>query len=245
MEPSKKSSSKKSVAKSEESGNPYGETDMCCCCLCQCQEKEVKDLSCCGCLPIKCGVITIGALTIAIAFLIGVETFYGLLNEYTDWWYIVVCFVLLAPLFVGTAFFIAFFGKDTEGTRTLAFTACQLTIIAVTLLCIWNTIYFLYFYKKDKVYFGNTETGYLTLTKRQYFFFCFFITAAIDASYMYFVCVTAAYSDRLKEKKIPETMMDAMKDMMEEMMEEKMEEMMEEKMEGMDEMMMEEPAAME
>ena len=64
-----------------EEGNPYEETDMCCCCLCQCQEKEVKDLSCCGCFPIKCGVITIGALTLTITALIAVETFYGLLNE--------------------------------------------------------------------------------------------------------------------------------------------------------------------
>ena len=233
MEPSKKSVSKKSSQKSSESGNPYEETDMCCCCLCICQEKEVKDLSCCGCFPIKCGVITIGALTLVIAFCVGIETFYGLLNEFTDWWYIVICFLLLAPLFVASGLFISFFAKDTEGTRTSTFAACQLTIISVTLLCVWNTIYFLYFYKKDKVYFGNTETGYLTPTKRQYFFFMFFFTAVVDASYMYFICVTGAYSDRLKEKKVPPAMMDAMKEMMDDMMEEKMEEMMEEKMEEM------------
>lgn len=164
----------------------------------------------------------------------------GLLNEYTDWWYIVICFVALAPLFVAVGMFIAFFSKDTEGTRTGAFASCQLVIISVSLFCIWNTIYFLYFYKKDRIYFGNTETGYITLTKRQYFFWLFFFTAAVDASYMYFICVTSAYSDRLKPKEVPPAMMEKMKEMMEEMMEEKMEEMMEEKMEEkMEEMAME------
>jgi len=244
MEPSKKSSIKKSekseAASSSITGNSYDEQDMCCCCLCQCQEKEVKDLSCCGCFPIKCGVITIGALTCAIAFLVGIETFYGLLNEYTDWWYIVICFVLLAPLFVATGLFISFFAQDTEGTRTSAFAACQLTIISITLLCAFNTFYFLTYYKKDKVYFGNTESGYLTLTKRQYFFYLFFFTFAIDASYAYFICVAGAYSDRLKKKPVPPAMMEAMKEMMDSMMEEKMEEM-EEKMEDMmEEPMMEE-----
>lgn len=235
-----KVSSKKESVKESEEGNPYEETDMCCCCLCQCQEKEVKDLSCCGCFPIKCGVITIGALTLAITFLIAVETFYGLLNEYVEWWYIVICFVVLAPLFVAVGMFISFFSKDTEGTRTAVFAGCQLVVISVSLFCIWNTVYFLYFYKKDRVYFGNTETGYITLTKRQYFFWLFFFTAAVDAAYMYFICVTSAYSDRLKPKEVPPAMMEKMKEMMDEMMEEKMEEMMEEKMEEkMEEMAME------
>lgn len=246
MEPSKKSSTvkKSSKASSSISGNSYEETDMCCCCLCQCQEKEVKDLSCCGCFPIKCGVITIGALTLAIAFLIGVETFYGLLNEYTDVFFIVISFVLLAPLFVACGLFISFFAQDTESTRTQAYSACMLTIISISLCCVWNTIYFLYFYKKEKIYFGNTESGYLTLTKRQYFFYLFFLTAAIDGSYMYFICVTGAYSERLKKKEIPPSMMDAMKDMMEDMMEEKMEDKMEEMMEEKMEEEPEEPEAM-
>lgn len=172
--------------------------------------------------------------------MIAVETFYGLLNEYVEWWYIVVCFVVLAPLFVAVGMFIAFFSKDTEGTRTGAFASCQLVVISLALFCIWNTVYFLYFYKKDRIYFGNTESGYITLTKRQYFFWLFFLTAICEASYMYFICVTAAYSDRLKEKKVPEEMMDKMKEMMEEMMEEKMEEKMDEMMEDkMEEMAME------
>lgn len=198
---------------------------MCCCCLCLCQEEEVKDLSCCGCFPIKCGVITIGALTLALTILIGVETFYGLLNEYVEWWYIVICCVVLIPLIVAAAMFIAFFSKDNEGTRTAVFSACMQVIISVTLLCVWNTVYFLVFYKKNLVFFGNTETGYIVLTKRQYFFWLFSLTFIVDAAYCYFICVTGLYSDRLKPKKADPAMMEAMEKMMEKMMEEKMGEM--------------------
>merc|ERR1719194_66746 len=39
---------------------------LCCCCVCHCSVKETKDLACCGCFPIKCGVVTIGILTILL-----------------------------------------------------------------------------------------------------------------------------------------------------------------------------------
>lgn len=208
--------------------------DMCCCCICQCQQKEVRDLSCCGCFPIKCGVVSIGVFTLVLAVLLSVETFYGLLNEYVEWWYVVVSIVLLIPLLVATAYYVAFFSTDSEATRTLAFAGCMQVIISVSLLAIWNTVYFLVFYKKSSIYFGNTESGYIVLTKRQYFFWLYLFTAAVDFSYMYFICVTSTYSERLKEKKPDPEMMAMMEEMMEKMMEEKMSEMMEDKMEMME-----------
>jgi len=206
--------------------------DMCCCCICQCQEPEVRDLSCCGCFPIKCGVVSIGALTLTLSILLGIQYFYGLLNEYVTWWYIVVCLVLLIPLLVATAYYVAFFSKDTETTRTLAFAGCMQVIISVTLLAIWNTVYFLALYKNPLIYFGNTETGYIVLTKRQYFFWLYTFTAAVDFAYMYFICVTGTYSERLKEKTPDPEMMAMMEEMMEKMMDEKMSEKMEEMMEA-------------
>lgn len=202
---------------------------MCCCCICQCQEKEVKDLSCCGCFPIKCGVTSIGALTIFLTTLVFVETYYSLLNEYLDWWYVVVSCVLLIPLFVACSCYIAFFNKDSEGTRTAVFSSCMLVIVAFTLICAWNTVYYVMFYHKDKIYLGNSDEGYVTLTKRQFFFWNFFLTAVVDSAYIYFTCVTGAYSDRLKEPKPDEAMQAMMEDMMEKMMSEKMSDKMSDK----------------
>ena len=39
---------------------------LCCCCICHCSTSETKDLACCGCFPIKAGVVTIGVLTILL-----------------------------------------------------------------------------------------------------------------------------------------------------------------------------------
>ena len=54
---------------------------LCCCCICHCSVKETKDLACCGCFPIKCGVVAIGVATIFLFAAIFVEVFYCLLNE--------------------------------------------------------------------------------------------------------------------------------------------------------------------
>jgi len=54
---------------------------LCCCCICHCSVKETKDLGCCGCFPIKCGVVAIGIATITLFAAIFTEVFYCLLNE--------------------------------------------------------------------------------------------------------------------------------------------------------------------
>ena len=38
----------------------------CCCCLCECSNVKTKDLSCCCIFPIKCGVLLIGIIILAI-----------------------------------------------------------------------------------------------------------------------------------------------------------------------------------
>ena len=60
---------------------PEEEHEMCCCCICQCSTKETRDLSCCGCFPIKCGIVSIGLIYILLTVGIFVELFYGLINE--------------------------------------------------------------------------------------------------------------------------------------------------------------------
>ena len=66
------------------------EEDMCCCCLCKCSEPETKDLSCCACFPIKCGILIIGFLILVITVVITVELLACFLNEYLAWWYVAV-----------------------------------------------------------------------------------------------------------------------------------------------------------
>lgn len=47
-----------------------------------------------------------------ITFVLFVEVFYCLLNEYIHWWYVLVGVILLSPLIVGSVFVIRFFTKD-------------------------------------------------------------------------------------------------------------------------------------
>jgi len=86
--------------------------------VCQCQTEETKDLSCCGCFPIKCGIISIGIITFVLFLVLFIEVFYCLLNEYDDWWYVLVGLVLLIPMIIACCFFIVFYASETDTTRS-------------------------------------------------------------------------------------------------------------------------------
>jgi len=197
------------TAKTVEEQLEEQEHEMCCCCICQCQTKETKDLACCGCFPIKLGVYAIGIITFCLLLFLFVEIFYCLLNEYDDWWYVLVGEVLLIPLVLACTFFVVFFAKETDTTRTTLFAGCQLVLISVTLLAVWNVVYFYFFYKYDAVYTGTADLGYIKQTKKQFIVWSMFLAAAIDSVYAYFLCVCHTYKTRLnkpdeEEKKEPE-----------------------------------------
>jgi len=107
-----KNSDKPESTKPEEEEEFIDVSGMCCCCLCKCQDDEDKIYSCCGCFPIKCGLVTIGILTLLVTFALFIEVFYCILNEYIHWWYVPVALLMLAPLIVGSIFVIRFFTKD-------------------------------------------------------------------------------------------------------------------------------------
>lgn len=134
---------------------------MCCCCICRCQGEEDKPYSCCGCFPIKCGLVTIGILTILVTLALFVEVYWTLLNEYIHWWYVLVGTLCLIPLVVATVFVIRFFSKDQKGARTRMWVAMILAICSFTLLALWNLIYFQWVYKYDFVYAGVDGIGYI------------------------------------------------------------------------------------
>lgn len=97
--------------------------EECCCCECVCANEFTKESSCCGCFPIKCGVVAIGIFTVLITAIFFVWYFFLFLNEYIHWWYVLVCLFLLCPLLVGSSFVISWFTMDTRTTRTMLYTS--------------------------------------------------------------------------------------------------------------------------
>merc|ERR1711998_79679 len=181
---------------------------MCCCCLCQCTEDRIKDLSCCCFFPIRCGILFIGCIIIAITLFVFLEIFYQLLNDDIHWWYVFVGVLLASTLIVASAFAIIFFTKDTETSRTLLFTACMLTIIGVPLVAVWSTIYFVFLYKKDMVTTGNDGVGFMKATRKQEVVITLYVACCIDALFAYFICIVTAYQKAMDPK--PEEMMEEM-----------------------------------
>jgi hypothetical protein len=201
MEGMEKAPTEKALSeKLEEVVEEEEEHDMCCCCICQCSTKETADLSCCGCFPIKCGIISIGILFILLSIAIFCEIFYCLVNEYIHWWYVLVSVFLLIPLILGTCFFVTFFTKDTEASRGKLYISCMLAIISVSLVGIWNLIYFQWLYKFDVVYAGTDFTGYTMQSKKSFMVWQLFIVFLIDFLFAYFLCVTSAYATRRNGK---------------------------------------------
>lgn len=175
------------------------EGEMCCCCICHCSRPETRNLSCFGCFPIKCGIISIGILTLFLILSSLVEIFAMLLNEGIHWWYVLVALLLLTPTIIAASFLTAFFNRDNGARRRKLRPACIFVIISFSLLAIWNICYFNFWYKADNVEMGQADFHFKQ-TKKQYVFWSVFVSLAIDGFYAYFICVVARYRNALRKE---------------------------------------------
>ena len=109
----------------------------CCCCLCACSHDRVGDATCFGCLPIRCGIMFIAIQIFLLAIVLITVTFFQLLNEYLPWWYVFITLLLLIPIAIAASQMVYFFAKDNRSTRGNLFGAVVLSIIAISLWCVW------------------------------------------------------------------------------------------------------------
>merc|ERR1719230_882660 len=181
--------------------NLEGSLKPCCCCLCSCSNEYTKDSSCCGCFPIKCGVISIGIFTVLLTIYMVTMNFFLILNEYIHWYFPVVILVLLAPMCIGSSFFVVFFTKDTASSRGKLFTACMFGIISTALIAVWIVCYYVFIYKNDTVFTGQGDpqtNAYSKMSKKFYLFVVLAETTALCIAYSYFICVTNRYAQKMK-----------------------------------------------
>merc|ERR1712096_393104 len=99
----------------------------------------------------------------------------------------------LVPLIIGAIFFVRFFTKDQESTRTKLIAAMILGICSFSLLAAWNLCYFQWLYKYDIVYAGADVVGYTMQTKKAFMVWSLFIAIVLDFTWAYFLCVATTY----------------------------------------------------
>lgn len=177
------------------------ELTPCCCCLCACSNEYTKDSRCCGCFPIKCGVVAIGIFTVLLTIYLVTMNFFLILNDYIHWYFPVVILVLLAPMCIGSSFFVVFFTKDTASSRGKLFTACMFGIISTALIAVWIVCYYVFIYKNDTVFTGQGDpqtNAYSKMSKKFYLFVVLAETTALCVAYAYFICVTNRYAQKMK-----------------------------------------------
>tara|TARA_B110000902_G_scaffold221362_1_gene256901 strand:+ start:61 stop:792 length:732 start_codon:yes stop_codon:yes gene_type:complete len=177
------------------------ELTPCCCCLCACSNEYTKDSRCCGCFPIKCGVLAIGIFTVLLTIYMVTMNFFLILNDYIHWYFPVVIIVLLAPMCIGSSFFVVFFTKDTASSRGKLFTACMFGIISTALIALWIVCYYVFIYKNDTVFTGQGDpqtNAYSKMSKKFYLFVVLAETTALCVAYSYFICVTNRYTQKMK-----------------------------------------------
>jgi hypothetical protein len=173
----------------------------CCCCLCSCSNEYTSDSKCCGCFPIKCGVLTIGIFTVLLTIYMVTMNFFLILNDYIHWYFPVIILILLVPMCIGSSFFIVFFTKDTASSRGKLFTACMFGIISTALIAVWIVCYYVFIYKNDTVFTGQGDpqsNSYSKMSKKFYLFVVLAETTALCVAYAYFICVTSRYANKMK-----------------------------------------------
>jgi len=102
--------------------------------------------SCFFCVPMRLGIVFIGAIICTAALFDTTAVYLLTYNDYYDWWFGTVTFVLIIPLIVAAAFAINFFTKDTPTSRMLMVVACILTLVSAFLIAAWNIIYIRWIY---------------------------------------------------------------------------------------------------
>lgn len=121
----KKEEPKPTATAEEDDEDPYAEPVMedCCCCQCVCANEFTKDHTCCLCMPLKCGAVSIAAFYIVATVIMFVWYFWLFMNEYIHWWYTMIICFLICPMLVGANFVVSWLTEDKRTTRTLLFTA--------------------------------------------------------------------------------------------------------------------------
>lgn len=80
-------------------------------------------------------------------------------------------------------------------------------MVSVVLLALWNVIYFVFIYKKDKFFagMGDIPTNVYTQQNKKNFLFTMLAeTVVMMVFFGYFLCVTATYSEDMHGPEQPE-----------------------------------------
>ena len=195
-EDKKSKSSESSVSEdSDEEKQPDPIIDQCCCCMCVCSNKRTKGMSCCVLLPIKAGIVGIGAIYLLLVAGYFTWHMFMLMNEYIDWYFPVIALLLLVPMIVGASLWVTFYIKDKHASRNRLSYTLTLGIISIAVIAAWNVIYFIWFYKRDAVYVyqGLNDGPYKKTPKKTYVFSILFESSLIVAFFAYAMCVTSRY----------------------------------------------------
>ena len=175
----------------------------CCCCLCVCENTATRNETCCCCCPIKCGVQVIGGLTILLCFYYISWNFFLILNDQVAWWFPVVTIVLLIPLYVASALYVGWFINDNRSNRGNLTGSVILSLVSISLVALWNVIYYTAIYKREDVFigYGVNEDKYQKFQKKYYLFKVLLEAAILLALYAYFMCVVTSYKNLLRQEK--------------------------------------------
>lgn len=186
---------------------PLDDLSTCCCCLCACSNEKTKEQTCLGCFPIKCGVVSIGIVTLTLAIWLITYNFFELLNDYFAWYYPVIMLAAYLPLFIACSLFVVFFTQDKYSTRSRLMYACILVIVSLILACTWTLIYIWEFYKNDTIYEGindPAENHYVRYSKKYYMFKELAITIVLCIVFAYFITVCNRYNDLMYPEALAE-----------------------------------------
>ena len=115
---------------------------------------ESKDEHCCLCLPLVFGIWLIAIFIFALTIVFTIQTLFWFFNQYYESWYVIICWLLLIPLFFGFALFVRFVDAKTYEDRGNLKLGVMLAGITVVALTTWSIFYVAKFYGSRDVYFG-------------------------------------------------------------------------------------------
>ena len=178
--------------------------------MCTCGDEVTDKSRCCGCVPVKLGMLAIGIFTLLLFFAYLFIEILDFGNVHFKWWYVMIYILLYIPLCVCAFLFFNYFaGDDQDSARKKLPFAIWLAILSIVLTSIWRMIYILAIYDEDEVYEGGqpwAEDGYTHRSKKSYIVWDVITSTALLFLYgyfLYFVMANNSDIDKWQEENPP------------------------------------------
>ena len=130
------------------------------------RQKSEGRIFCC-CCPLSCGIYIITFIIFYLTIDYTIKILFLFFNEYFDWWFAIVLFFCLLPLYWAFGLFWVYMTAERRQDRDYLKIGVLLAAVSIFLVTLWTVIYVSAYYHHSHVYQGIGDAEDTTNYKKE------------------------------------------------------------------------------